>query len=468
MEYSDEESNADEIEEEENIPLAITESLEAAPEEIAEEVDEENYDENAPGGDLLEGSSVESGYFSFANTNDEATKASVFTSDVAETMNALRAACQDLPNEKTARISLEAIKIMCRERFRAKVRLGASGASEHLIHIFRKYRNDSELLALACESISEYMINETENKIMMGSVGLPEEILPAMKLHPKDLHIQSLCLLLAINCCHSKVTGLLQKYTKNKPGGKSSKPPTPRSSYPDYYDIDNRSKLGELGMCKRIVKILKPFTKQHQHPGTDISDPEKLVDTCCRAIAALAENDRNSSLFGKYGVCELLTVLLNHKKLPIDRYIHPLWALITLCADPSNSNQIKFGKAGICKCLVEQIHEIQRTPTYFSRNPHFNKYMEYLAWSFLNLIRHCPENMKHIKHITYAQVVLDNVSSIDVVPRSAKVKLTQVYIEVFEKFYLEEGTRPATADDNKNDDEDDSVNSAEEKDNVEK
>jgi hypothetical protein len=442
MEYEDDvDSNGDpeEVEEDENLGISHVNSNEPEVEEPAEIVEEEIGVDSIKDDDQFETNTIASEGITQATqsvgTLDDATRISAFTSDVAETMNALRGACADPPDNKLAQLSLEAVKIMCKERFQAKHRLGSSGASEHLIFIFRRYRSDRDLAVLGCEAISEYMIGETENKIMMGAVGLVEEIVPTMELFPKDKKVLRLVIKLAIDCCHSKLSGLLQKYTKPKPG-KPNKPPAPPGPYPDYYDIDNRARLGEVGFCQYITKILHSYAKAHH----EFEDKENLLITICHAIAAIATNDKNSTILGQSGICKCLTTLLGNKKLTFELHTAMLWAIITLCTDPNNGNQHQFGEEGICKIIVDHLHEVQRTPTHFAKDPFFKKYMEYLAWCLMNLIRYCPENMKNIRNITYAQVVIDNILSIDVIPRSAKVKLNQVYIDTYEKLYLDTST----------------------------
>jgi hypothetical protein len=278
------------------------------------------------------------------------------------------------------------------------------------------------------------MINETENKIIMGAVGLIEEIMPTMSLFKSNAVVERLFVKVIIDSCHSKLNGLLGKYTRPKPGT-SSKPPINPTPYPDYFQVDNRAKLGEVGICGVLVEILSSFAKFSGEP----EDPENLLIATSKAIATLGSNDNNSILFGQEGCCEVIAKLLSNTKCRMEQHEWLLWALIMICSDSLNGNSIRFGQAGIMNTVVDHFREIKTFPTNLSKQTHFSKYVEYLCWSVNNLIRYCPENIILIRDIPSAQKIMESVLSIDdVIPRGAKIKLNQAYIDIFEKFSLVE------------------------------
>lgn len=385
--------------------------------------------------------------------DDASSLASTFTSDIAETMHLLREVTTPpyAKHEQTLKSVLSGLQIICKERFEAKKRLGQSGAANHLLEILKIYRKNPQLLSYICEAISEFMYNENDNKIFMGAVGLVEEIKLTFPYCEHSPILQSALIKLIIDCCHNRIKGLLKRYCPPKrPPSRGTEIDTLNQLYPDYIDIDNRAKIGEIGICKIIMKLLKPFiTMKAMTNEDDLDDPANLIILLSKSISTLSTNDNNAKLFGEYHACEVITRLLGKKKLSLEHYVHLLWSLIILCSDCNNDNKIKFGHSGVCKILIEHLHEVQRTPSFYSKDNFFNKYMEYLAWSLTNLIRGgCKLNIQNIRNITYAEVTIDNILSIDVVPRGAKIKLNQVYIDIYEK-YKPEPTEVNVSDEQK-------------------
>lgn len=253
--------------------------------EEEEDDDEEKEDEKEEEGSVEEsvGFDDNSSVGSLQQVTEVTDDRSVFTAGCQLTMEALRLACSSEISTDMARKALDLVHENSKARFHAKMRLGESGAAEYLFFLFQRWRYDLPLLLHCCKVISEFMINETENKLLMGLQGLAQEIVFALEEHRHHYSaIPPLCQLL-ITLCNSRLNGILQSRGSEKqeqqvlqksPSGKvlpasAEDSLTGNSSSvlcEDQWLLDNRDELARAGICPILTHIVASLTERYSAP----------------------------------------------------------------------------------------------------------------------------------------------------------------------------------------------------------
>lgn len=405
--------------------------------DIEFEDDEEiAFDESVVASD--EGKSIEGGTIGDSTQASEFTDDhSKFTSGCVEAMELLRHACTMEISKNAAKRALDLVLELCKARFHAKERLGESGAAEYLCFLFERWRDDSTLIILTCRAVSEFMVSETDNKILMGMHGLSKQVVHALKVHHNNENWFAIkaCCQVIIDMSNSRLNGLLASHLKdavNPLNPLKSLCPSKVGLCEENWMTDNRQQLAHAGACKLLPLLLEPLCSHnnpHPHPrhmlrGLDI---DEVIVTIVKAIAILAEHDHNAQIFGSEKVCKMLPHFLSTKHgHNYPRINAVLWAIIVLCSNPWSGNKQRFGLEGIIVIILDMLHEVMRSPLTYSKDKITRRYVEYLAWALEDLLLDCDGNIAMLRQITFAEVVVDNLMSSGSVPLGARQKLLKV------------------------------------------
>lgn len=406
-----------------------------------EEDEEIAFDESVVASD--EGKSIGGGTIGSSTQASEFTDDhSKFTSGCVEAMELLRHACTMEISKNAAKRALDLVLELCKARFHTKERLGESGAAEYLCFLFERWRDDNTLIILICKTVSEFMVNETDNKILMGMQGLAKQVVHALKAHHHSgseasnywLVIKSCCQVI-IDMSNSRLNGLLAAHLKdavNPLNPLKSICPSKVGLGEENWLMDNRQQLAHAGACKLLPLLLEPLcthNNPHSHPqhmlrGLDI---DEVIIVIVKAIATLAEHDQSAKIFGEEKVCKMLPHLLSTKHgHHYSRINAVLWAVIVLCSDPGSGNKQRFGLEGVVAIILDMLHEVMRSPVAYSKDKMMRRYVEYLAWALEDLLLDCDGNIAMLRQITFAEVVVDNLMSSGSVPLGARQKLLKV------------------------------------------
>eukprot|EP01039_Chlorochromonas_danica_P005725 gene5725-6309_t len=357
---------------------------------------------------------------------------SVFTSDVASTMETLRNACEHLDQTDLAQRAFNKVTQLCKSRFNAKSRLSASGAADHLAMLFNKWKGDATMVVQAATAVSQFVSGETDNKMAMGVLHVCEDVVQALEAmrynHPV---VQVLCRLIS-DLCNSILKGLPKKYFTRKPlarKGSATFQPLARieEEGEDFLFSDNRHVFGQAGACELLTGIL------HDLSARDGPLTEENIQTsiqACETIATLAANQENCVAFGEAGIAKAVINILADR-FPASRSIAALWVMIILCADTKSGNKERFTGRHACKQIVDFLYDIERAEKDYREGPLFPKLVDHLGWAMLNLIIGCPVNEKAIQSISYARQAIRAVLDLDGIKPGYKQKLMQAYKKVY-------------------------------------
>lgn len=188
----------------------------------------------------------------YTETTDDRSK---FQQACFDTMRMLRLATSKTITTECAGKALDLVYDHCKARFHAKERLGSSGAAEYLRKIFRRWRSDTDVMIRCAEVISEFVINETENKILMGIQGIGHDIVATLEEHRRHWPaIQALSRLI-VDLCNSKLPGMLQKNFSLLAIANQAKPIN--GNITEDAKIFEQTRLDESSMLETVEKTLK-------------------------------------------------------------------------------------------------------------------------------------------------------------------------------------------------------------------
>lgn len=247
------------------------------------------------------------------NTDDK----SKFQQSCFDTMRALRVATSKSINQESAKKALDLVYENCKARFHAKERLGSSGASEYLHFLFKRWRSDTELLIRACEVISEYVLNETENKILMGVQGIGREIVFALDEHRRHWPAINALTTLVIDLCNSKLPGMLQqnimRVAKRELETKVDVLTASRDSRDASIFEQTRISLALVDGDVLDIAIASSEEKASRSDSRDAF--EGLGDTHAVGTLCVLQEDQwlldNREQFGRMGICHILTHIVS-------------------------------------------------------------------------------------------------------------------------------------------------------------
>lgn len=195
--------------------------------------------------------------------------------------------------------------------------------------------------------------------------------------------------------------------------------------------VDNRARLRECKFNHWLGRLLRRVIKQHEQLSRD--ENNEYVILICSAISSMASDDLNSKILGEQNICESLAKLITLYD-DISRQNAILWASIILTSDPLAGNKLRFGEQGFCKILIDLLHEIMRNPIKFTKFTGYNKFVENISWSLMNLVAGCPLNIELLRQVTYAEAVLENVMVINQIPYSAKTRIKKIHEKAYREY----------------------------------
>lgn len=247
------------------------------------------------------------------NTDDK----SKFQQSCFDTMRALRVATSKSINKESATKALDLVYENCKARFHAKERLGSSGASEYLYFLFKRWRHESELLIRACEVISEYVLNETENKILMGVQGIGREIVFALDEHRRHWPAIYALATLVINLCNSKLPGMLQQNVMRVAKRELETKVDVLTASRDARDasIFEQTRIS-LALVDGDVLDIAIASSEEKASRSDSRDAfEGLGDAHAVGTLCVLQEDQwlldNREQFGRMGICHILTHIVS-------------------------------------------------------------------------------------------------------------------------------------------------------------
>lgn len=357
---------------------------------------------------------------------------SVFTGEVAVAMDLLREACNK-PNEREmARNAFEQIRIICKKRFYSKIRLASSGASEHLAQLFCRWRNDADILVVACAGLCQFVNGETDNKMALGVMSVCEELVAALRDFSGDMNVVRSCCELMVDLCNNVLKGILKKYVKGKsptpmgPPSSQKKPLLINVEEEDFLFSDNRMRFKDAGVCKLLIDILNGIVSSE-----DLSD--EAISTTIVILQTMTSLSCSLSVCKQFGLDGLMPVLLKLLKdrFPLSRSSAALYLIVHLCADASTGNKLRLAELSAPKVFIDFYHDILHIERDYVADPHFVVLAEMLSWAWLNCIMGCDLAIQVSVHVSYCRDVIDNILLLESIPSKQKQKLKLIEKRLF-------------------------------------